>query len=74
MTVGRPNFIGEPPALGGGGISLLCFLGWAETPRKPGRLAEQAEALLWAEPKCIVHFLNFLSNSFELIQIISEFD
>jgi hypothetical protein len=45
---------------GGGGISLPCFLSWAETPRELGRLAEQAEALLWAEPKCTVHFLNFL--------------
>jgi hypothetical protein len=68
MTAGRLNFTGEPPA-SRGEISLPCFLGWAETLRKPGRLAEQAEALLWAEPKCTMHFLNFLSNSFELIQI-----
>jgi hypothetical protein len=49
--------------------SLPCFLSWAKTPRELGRLAEQAEALLWAEPKCTVHFLNYLLNSFELIQI-----
>jgi hypothetical protein len=59
---------------GGGGISLPCFLGWAKSPRKPGRLAEQAEAPLWVEPKYTVHFLNYFSNSFELIQINSEFD
>jgi hypothetical protein len=35
MTVGRPNFTGEPSA-SGGGISLPCSLGWAV-------LAEQAE-------------------------------
>jgi hypothetical protein len=38
-------------------------------PSKLGRFAELAKALLWAEPKCTMHFLNFLSNSFELIQI-----
>jgi hypothetical protein len=43
---------------GGWGIPLPCLLGWAETPRDLGRLAEKAEALLWAEPKCTVHFLN----------------
>jgi hypothetical protein len=59
---------------GGGGFPLPCFLGWAETPRKRGRLAEQAEALLWDEPKCTMHFLNYLSISFDLIQINSEFD
>jgi hypothetical protein len=43
-------------------------------PSKLGHFAEQAEALLWAEPKCTVHFLNYFSDSFELIQINSEFD
>jgi hypothetical protein len=42
---------------GGWGIPLPCLLGWAETPRELSRLAEKAEALLWAEPKCTVHFL-----------------
>jgi hypothetical protein len=54
--------------------SLPYFLGRAETPRELSRLAEQAEALLWAEPKCTVHFLNYLLISFDLIQINSEFD
>jgi hypothetical protein len=50
---------GEPLASGGGGnfpspVSLAGPLG---------------RALLWAEPKCTVPFLYYLSNSFELIQI-----
>jgi hypothetical protein len=44
---------------------------WAETPQELGCLAE---ALLWAEPKCTVHFLNYRLISFDLIQINSEFD
>jgi hypothetical protein len=39
-----------------------------------GPLGRASRALLWAEPKCTVHFLNYLSISFELIQINSEFD
>jgi hypothetical protein len=39
-----------------------------------GPLGRAGRALLWAEPKCTVHFLNYLSISFELIQINSEFD
>jgi hypothetical protein len=38
-------------------------------PSKLGRFTEQGEALLWAEPKCTVHFLNYFLDSFELIQI-----
>jgi hypothetical protein len=40
-------------------IPLPCFLGRAETPRELGRSSEQAGALLWAEPKCTMHFLNY---------------
>jgi hypothetical protein len=32
------------------GISLPCFLGWAETPRELGRLAEQAEPCCGLSP------------------------
>jgi hypothetical protein len=71
--VGRPKSAGEPPASGGDSPPLFPRLG-QNHPRELGRLAEQAEALLWAEPKCTVHFLNYLSISFDLIQINSEFD
>jgi hypothetical protein len=56
------------------GISLPCFLGWAEMPEGTGPLSRAGRALLWAEPKCTVHFLNYFLNFFELIQINSEFD
>jgi hypothetical protein len=51
------------------GIYLPCFLSWAETPEGTGPLDRAGRALLWAEPKCKVHFLNYLSISFDLIQI-----
>jgi hypothetical protein len=51
------------------GFSLPCLHIWAETPKGAGPLGRVGRALLWAAPKCTVPFLNYLSNSFELIQI-----
>jgi hypothetical protein len=51
------------------GFSLPCLHIWAETPKGARPLGRVGRALLWAEPKCTVPFLNYLSNFFELIQI-----
>jgi hypothetical protein len=64
--VDRLNSAGEPPASGeefpspASSAEPKCRAGRAEMQSKLGHFAEQAEALLWAEPKCTVHFLNFL--------------
>jgi hypothetical protein len=50
-------------------LSPLFLQPWAKTPKGAGPLGRAGQALLWAEPKCTVHFLNYLSISFELIQI-----
>jgi hypothetical protein len=50
-TVGRPNFTDEPPASGGGGISLPCSLGWTGLPSRLGRFGRTGRVLQWTEPK-----------------------
>jgi hypothetical protein len=43
-------------------------------PKGAGPLGREGLTVVWAEPKCTVPFFIYLSISFELIQINSEFD
>jgi hypothetical protein len=72
--VAQPDLAGEPSAMRG--IPLLPPISSAvgKNAQGPGPLGRASRALLWAEPKCTMHFLIYLSNSFKLIQINSEFD
>jgi hypothetical protein len=72
MAVGQPDLAGKPPA--SKGISPLFLQSWAETPKGLGHLAEQVEPCCGLSPSAQCTFFNYLSISFELIQINFEFD
>jgi hypothetical protein len=68
----RPDLAGEPPTMRGIPPPVSSAVG--QNAQGAGPLGRAGRALLWAEPKCTVHFLIYLSISFELIQTNSEFD
>jgi hypothetical protein len=72
MAVGQPDLAGKPPASKGISPPISSVVG--QNAQGAGPLGRAGRALLWAEPKCTMHFFNYLSISFELIQINFEFD